>query len=527
MGKLSNIMENGIGRLTGPSELRHQHPEKRHDQITSYSAATDGKFSFWSFILSNKINRRYIKIAFLALAAQFIIFKILYPYPDFISDSYSYIATNIYNMDVNLWPIGYSKFLRWVHAISYSDTFLVAVQYLILETSLAYLYYTILYLFMPNKKATLILYLFLFTNPLFLYLSNCVLSDSIFTALTITLITQFIWIINKPNLWHVLMQGVIIGTAFTIRYTALYYPLIAICGFALSRHSFSIKVLGSLLGIALMAIFFRYTQLKTKEITGTAQFSVFGGWQLANNALYMYNHIHVQSYDLPPESRSLDSLSKTFFKKVNPSTQDLESLPGTYFIKVPIAILKPYMMARYSYSNPLDQFKSWGMVSPLYNKYGTYLIVHYPIAFARYFLFLNLKNYLLPHLEKFGNYNLEMKSVPPIVQTWFHYTTSNIYSIPGNLQNKIFFILPIVFCLLNFFYAGKMILFLPSKAFKKLPRIYKLSLIFLAVYLLLNAAFSIIATPIVLRYEISQLLILVVACTVLLYPSNVPNIQNT
>ena len=34
-----------------------------------------------------------------------------------------------------------------------------------------------------------------------------------------------------------------------------------------------------------------YTSNKMLEVTGKRQFSAFGGWQLANNALYMYEHI--------------------------------------------------------------------------------------------------------------------------------------------------------------------------------------------------------------------------------------------
>src|SRR5207237_3820191 len=43
------------------------------------------------------------------------------------------------------------------------------------------------------------------------------------------------------------------------------------------------------MGLVLFSILF--TSQTMQEVTGKRQFSAFGGWQLANNALYMYEHI--------------------------------------------------------------------------------------------------------------------------------------------------------------------------------------------------------------------------------------------
>jgi len=477
--------------------------------------------SLWQFIFHTQANRRYFWIALAGTIIQFIIFKILYPFPDFISDSYSYIATNIYHMDVNLWPIGYSKFLLLVHAVSHSDTFLVAVQYFLLEASLAYFFYTILYLYGPAKNTTVILFIFLFFNPLFLYLSNCVLSDALFSALSIVFLSQFLWMLHRPTTGQVLLQGIIIGLAFTIRYAAIYYPLVAIAGFLLSQQRLAVKIWGILLGIILMMPFYYYTQQKTREVTGTAEFSVFGGWQIANNALYMYDHINVDSNKLPPETRALDRLSKQFFLKVPPKPGELAALPGTYFIKVPWAILKPYMAAHYTYTDPPGQFRAWGMVSPIYNKYGTYLITHYPYAFAQYYLWLNTKNYFLPHLEKFGNYNLAINTIPAHVQDWFDYITPNINSISATFQGKLFYIYPILFMVLNTYFIAYMIWIFLTGGFKRLSQNFRPTVQFISIFLLLNFGFSVFATPVVLRYQVVPMTILFVFSLLLLEaPSN-------
>ena len=479
------------------------------DTLSAPPNISETKLSFTHFIFKLKRNRILLLIFCIGTLIQFCIFKLLYPFPDFISDSYSYIETNIYHMRVNLWPIGYSKFIAFVHLINHSDTFLVAIQYGILQISLAYFYFTVTFLYRPAKNTSTILFIFLIFNPLFLYLSNCVLSDSLFASLTILFFVQFLRMLRQPTIVQVLLQGAIIGLAFTIRYAAIYYPLVSLAGLLLSRSTISVKIVGNLLGVLSIVFFILYTKQETKKVTGTAEFSVFGGWQLANNALYMYNYIAVDTNKLPQETRALDRMTKRFFQQVPPSRQELSALPGTYFIKVPWAILKPYMAIRHSfYDDPPAQFRAWGKVSPIYNKYGTYLITNYPVAFAKYYLWVNTKNYFVPHLEKFGTYNLETVTVPAAVQDWFDYITPDIHSVSATFQGKLFYIYPALFMILNIYFSCCLLWLAVTNRLKRLTPCLKQPLLLTSIYLLANFGFSIFATPVVLRYQVVPLIIL-------------------
>ncbi|HEV2353921.1 MAG TPA: hypothetical protein VGR89_06750, partial [Puia sp.] len=77
-----------------------------------------------------KDNGTFLLIITGIMLLEFVIFKILYPFPDFFSDSYSYITAAQLHFDVNIWPIGYSRFLagfrRWV---SHSGPALITFQY--------------------------------------------------------------------------------------------------------------------------------------------------------------------------------------------------------------------------------------------------------------------------------------------------------------------------------------------------------------------------------------------------------------
>src|SRR5438445_170385 len=102
---------------------------------------------FRTFVFGTQANRKLLWIVLLGSIVQLAIFKLCYPFPDFISDSYNYIESAANNLNVNLWPIGYAKFLVLIHQISYNDTLLVTIQYFLLQSSLLYFFYTINYLY--------------------------------------------------------------------------------------------------------------------------------------------------------------------------------------------------------------------------------------------------------------------------------------------------------------------------------------------------------------------------------------------
>src|SRR5688500_4453676 len=83
------------------------------DPILLSTRAT--KKTFTDFILNNKVNKRYLLIAAIGIILQFIIFKIFYPFPDFFSDSYTYISVAQNKTAISFRPVGYSRFLAFLH----------------------------------------------------------------------------------------------------------------------------------------------------------------------------------------------------------------------------------------------------------------------------------------------------------------------------------------------------------------------------------------------------------------------------
>jgi len=453
-------------------------------------------------------NSIYIWIVLAVSVVQFILFKLLYPFPDFISDSYSYITAELLNLNVNLWPIGYSRYLSLIHAISHSDTFLVFTQYFLIQCSLLYLFYTTIGVYKFSRISRNVFFIGLFLNPIFIYLSNCVLSDALFSAISIVWFTQLVKTIRQPHFYQVLTTVILVGVLFTIRYTAVYYPLVAAVAFLLSKHNVKAKMLGIAGPYVIIIPFVLYTEKETKAITGTAEFSVFGGWQIANNALYMYDHIKLDPSSLPNGTEEIDGLVRRYFKVVPPEYRELEPYPGTFFIKMSNAPLKVYMHAKFTGEDNTGGLLSWGTVSPIYSKYGIYLIKTYPIEFVRYYLWLNAKNYFIPHLEKFGRYNLDMDSVWWPAVTWFQYNSPAVRVVDRDLQKKIFAPYPVFFLMFNVLFLGCIIIFIYTGTFRRSSPFVVRSVSLAMIFLILNFAFSIFATPVVLRYQIVPMIFL-------------------
>ncbi len=144
--------------------------------------------SFRDYVFAE--NKAYLLIMAGILLIEFVIFKILYPFPDFFSDSYSYIRAAYLHLDVNdnTGPIGYSRFLALFHHwVSHSGSALIAFQYMAWCCSALYFYFTVTYFYPTGKNTRIFLNLFLFFNPLIFYTTNYVTSDILFISMSTVL----------------------------------------------------------------------------------------------------------------------------------------------------------------------------------------------------------------------------------------------------------------------------------------------------------------------------------------------------
>jgi protoporphyrinogen oxidase len=466
--------------------------------------------NFKDFIFKNPANKWFVWIGILGLLVQLIVFKYLYPYAGFINgDSYVYLETAYHNFDINTYPIGYSKFLRLFSIFTKSDTLFIAFQYLFLQTCVLAFVFTLFYFYKPAKLTKILLFGFMLFNPVFLYLANYVSSDAFFLSLSLIWFTQLLWIIYQPTNRLIFLNALILFIAFTVRYNALYYPIIGGIALLLSRQRILIKMLGLVLSIALIGVFIQYTSNKYYELSGKRQFTPFTGWQLANNAMYAYRYVDSANVKkAPAKLQQLDKMVRTYFD----STRDVRKYPqetlmaSTVYMWDPRSPLQIYKESQFKKDTTASAVKKWATVAPLMADYGSYLIREYPIEFAKYYLFPNALKYYAPPVEFLEQYSTGVDSVQQIAKVWFNYKNNKIKSHFKDFKVQVLDFYPIMVGIMNVVFIFSAISFILLKGYKQYRRL-KIALLLVTSLWLINFGFSVFASPIALRFQLFPILI--------------------
>ena len=451
--------------------------------------------------------------------ALFVLFKVFYPFANYLPDSYSYLEAASSNVDVNMWPVAYSKFLRLVSVFTHSDKILVGIQYFLLQISSLLFIFSLLFFLRPGRSVKIILLLFLMINPLPLFIANYISADALFIGMSLLWLTSLVWLIYSPKPWIVLIHAVLILICFTLRYNAIYYPVISLFVFILSRQSLKFKIAGLLLSGALLLSSWLFTSSKMKEVTGKWQFSAFGGWQLANNALYMYEHI--PATDRGPINNRFSRLETMVrehmdtLKKVRLTPED--SLTNYFYLWNGNGPLVQYMQRDFKKDSTTPYFKRWASEGPLYASYARYLIQKFPGQYVEYWILPNAVKYAVPPTEFLGVYNMGQDSVGKLAQNWFNYKSRKVVKGHNNSLNKGILLVewyPIFAAVVNIVFVLGLISMLLLNAVRwkdyGLPQLMGLTLLFWV----LNIAFSVFASAIVLRYQYFPLLVFFVLAAV-------------
>lgn len=471
--------------------------------------------SFRHYIFNTNKKLFWISIAMSLMLWS--IFKYFYPYPDFFSDSYSYIYAASENLNISIWPIGYSKFLNLFHHITHSDVALVTFQYLLYIFSALFAYNTICYHYYISYVNKKIVYAFLFCNPLIFYISNYVNSDPLFLSLSLLWLSMLIWSMETRNIFHLITTGLLLFFCFTVRNNAYYYPVVTIAAILLSKHFTWIKATSTLIYIVLIGAFIGFTKHEAKEITGHPQYSLFTGWQLANNALYMYPFISVDTTIFKSTAtKELYQITDSFFKRQGLKVSEvLPFYEANFFIVERTAPLKVYVRRHYKIPDERSSIISWGKSSAIFSEFGYALIKNHPLEYLKHFVVPNTKNYFLPPLEKLHVYNLGLNEVDEEAQFWFDFPTPRVMARSYSIQDKLLAIYPSLFMFVNVLWLLSIILII-SRGLKSRVRLENMRhIIVFTLFIILNFLFSVSATINVLRYQVFPFLLTIIsACLI-------------
>jgi len=498
--------------------------EYHEEKATAKEKATRRQSVQYPFLVDylwkNKPNRAWWLAGIAVFIIQFIIFKFRYPFANYMPDSYSYLEAASSNADVNMWPVAYSKFLRFVSVFTHSDKIVVGIQYLFMQCSALLFVLSILYWLKPGRGVKTILLLFFLFDPLPLYVANYISADALFIGLSLLWLTTLVWVIYKPKAWMIVVHALLLLACFTVRYNAIYYPVIAILAFFFSRQSWQRKVTGIAAGLLLISVSFFYTSSKMKQVTGKWQFSAFGGWQMANNALYMYQHIPAaQRGPVPQQYAALETMVRQHMdtlRKIKFSHDD--SLNSYFYLWSGRGPLIQYLNRQYKKDSTTPYFKRWASEAPLYQGYAFYLMKKFPMDFAEEWLLPNSGKFAVPPTEFLGEYNMGRDSVDKLAKDWFQYKTRKVQNRdkkkPQEIAATEWF--PVFGAMANILLIMGLIGVAYLGAVKRkeygLPQLLTVVIVLWVV----NGAFSIFASAIVLRYQLFPLFVAFVIGTLMI-----------
>jgi hypothetical protein len=471
---------------------------------------------FTQWLVHDKENKRLLWFSLVIMTISFGWLKYIYPYPNFMPpDTYSYLDAAYKNEFINQWPIGYSKFLRLVSIFSRSHLLLVVLQYLLLMASLLYLLFTIRYLLAPGKWLFRILLTVSVVNPLLPHIANFVSSDCLFAALSLVWFTQLLWIMAKPSLRMLLFHAVILLLAFMVRFSAIWYPFISIGTILLTGLiPKRTKSLGIGAIVSLLLIFIGSTQYEYYKRTGTTQYSAFGGWQIAANALYAYTHAKpIAREDVPGPFQDLHAIVNQHMDTLRKQGHLPYEKIGIYYLWSDKSPLSTYMEQRRKKDRiKKPYFIAWAGLAPLYGDYGRWLIKEYPGLFLKHFAWPNLVLYYKPPPNFMNIYNLGGSTVDSIAVTWFNWKNNHLPTRSQSpfIPTMIFF--PTLIAIINPLFIASMLLFLCFSGLKQCSKTSKHLLTLMLVVWVGNCLFSVVSAPTELRYQIFPVVITLPFC---------------
>lgn len=391
------------------------------DSVSS-SDANNERTTAHAYFMCLKRSRRDL-LLFLSFYSLFaIVLRYCYPYPDITSDTGGYINAIHYGLlHGGMRPLGYSYFLKLIELTGAPQTLsLFLVQYIVHGVAMYFYYTTTVFLFSINGRYLRVVYL-LFTLLFIpaLYATNTLMADSLFTSLTIVLITLCLWLLHTRSMYLVAAIILFVFAAAMLRYIGLIYPLFVIAAILIAYRKSMLSLLLTVMVCLLAFVYVSWVKQGTKQDRGVEVFSAFGGWQKANNALHVIPHIDLSKATIDTKDEELlriDTIVRVSYQNNKQYYPDDNSV--SYYLmwldSVPLTLAQNY----YIYKEPdVDFFTMWNRCGVLFSDYAGLLVRDHFSEYFRYYIVNNTKRMLYPPEEILGYYADTTYS--PIITTWF------------------------------------------------------------------------------------------------------------
>jgi len=465
---------------------------------------------FIPYALGDFLNRILMTAAICIGIASWVIYKRFYPNPNLIFDSYYYIYAAYFNDNVSAWPVGFSKILRLIGIFTHKVDTLLVIQYIFLQLSFLYFLLSVRYFFHLSKVSTIVLFVFLFLNPIYLYTCNLVLSDAFFLGLSLVWVISFLWIVFRPTAYMILLQAILLLVTFTIRHSALFYPVIGAVAFLICRQTVLFKLVGVILPFTLIGAFMAYTTFLNNEQFGVKQFSPFQGWKVASNSLYIYEHVPENKIKPVPNSfKAIDSTVRQYYHSNHYPVSIFSPDPswGSYYMFMYPSPLLTFRDKQFGpEKNFLINVRTLAKLGPLYKAYGSYLLREYPVEYVRYFVLPNVYIYMMPYPEVYFDsinpFHIQQDTLGKIASRWFGKFSLDAPKQYIDFRSNFFNHYPLLNTFTHLLFVISFCGFLFLNGFKRVKKEIAKAIYVISILWGINFVFIVLASASLLRYQL-------------------------
>lgn len=440
--------------------------------------------SFISYLTEK--NQKLELLAMLALyILVFVSIQITYPYPAVTADTGNYILSAKTSIINGYRPMGYSWLIQLFHLFSENIKAIFIGQFIINCIAQLSFIFSVKYFFQLKNIPLYLFSLLFILSPSIIFCTNYIMSDSIFNSLTLLYLTTALWIIKHPNLVNTIFHFIVLYLTINVRYAALFYPILSIVIFILHSKKNKLFIAVALVPLLIGTIIYFDTKSTIKKTYDIEQFSAFGGWALANNAVSIIPHIYLEPEEIENEDSRLIHKIITRFPDSTYSHKHINATDFMWKKNFP----GKNVLYHIQRESKLRYTQAWMLTGNKFKIYGSFLIKNYPIEYFKYYIFPNCKqlfySYKVPNVKKYVPSNLS-KGYFNLQFDRYDYKYSFLHKL--NPIRKIF--IPLLWIL---FFGSIVVLFKKKLIFKNEQT---LLLLFLLIFFLTYVGFSIIAHPI-------------------------------
>ena len=430
------------------------------------------------------------------------LYKCIYPQPDFFPESYKYVTAAQEGLTVHFRSAGYACFLRMLHLFSTSANLVVWVQYLLLACAFLFLYHTTAGLFyFRSRGGSVIALMGLALNPLIPVLSNQIGCEAVFTAAELVWFALLLWVIKRHTTWALILNVLILCLLLLLKGHVAHLLLLTILAFLFAENAgWKYKLTGMLTTVIAIGAIGIALKKQIEKVTGTAVYSGLHGWQIANNALYIHQYVEVEQGGFKdPQLQAIDSLANEYFASMSPALQrhfEAEKV-GSDFLWDNNAPLKKYL-ALYREKSQQPYLNAWYQVSVPFEQYGRAIIYRHPGVYFRHFMLPNSKNFIYPNPESLAEYGAFHEAWPEETIAYFDIKKEAVHPVDkSGLQHLLIVIYRVLHALaIAFCFATPVIYLLLTKPLKE-----KRLVIYWLLFVSISIVFSVATSFVLLRNE--------------------------